>query len=332
MNWSEFQQIEYKNCELRTNKHKTGKVYTVHTYTQPDQRQFLKLQREKFIDEFKVEPKFIFASSKTAVDGTICHGLQEVFQQYFGDDPQKVRFNANSIRKFWERMWTNIKGQVSEGVNRAHFAQTAHSEKTAHERYLSRNGIREERNQVLDIYLDRLKNRHNSGAGVHTSPPNEEVNSDFEDDVSEGESSVPSTLLLLPPLKRFNVLRDSLQICNSTASLPSCPQQGISQQVDPQSNRPQTAQQPAQQPAPQPAQHPAPQPCRGQKQTRPPRLPGFDSGRRPPGQCGPILHQISTEFPFETRQARMDARPTRRLPLIRGMPRNRQSKRRQKNE
>ena len=100
-------------------------------------------------------------------------------------------------------MWTNIKGQVSEGVNRAHFAQTAHSEKTAHERYLSRNGTREERNQVLDIYLDRLKNRHNDEVPEqdftpYPPPPNEEVNSDFEDDVIEGESSVPSTPLPLP--------------------------------------------------------------------------------------------------------------------------------------
>ena len=70
-------------------------------------------------------------------------------------------------------------------------------------------------------------------------------------------------------MKRFNVLRDSLQICNSTPSLPSCPQQGASKQVDPQSNRPQPAQQPATQPAPQPAQHPAPQPRCGQKETRP---------------------------------------------------------------
>ena len=255
LNWSE---IEEENCELRTNRHKTGKVYTVHIFIQPDRRQFLRQQREKVIEEFKTEPKFIFASSKNTVDGTICRGLQEVFQLYFGDDPQKVNFNANSIRKFWERMWTNIKGQVTEGVNRAHFAQTAHSEKTAHEKYLSKNGTREERNQVLDIYLDRLGNRRDDEVLEEfiPAPPNEDVNSDFEDDVNEGERIAPKTPLPLALVKRFNLLRDSLQVHNSTPVQTSSSSQHVApQQEDPEPVR---SHNPGLQPAPKP-RNPAPQ-------------------------------------------------------------------------
>ena len=113
--WDEFEEIASTNKELTTNQHKTGKFYTVHIYIQDDQRAFLRKMKAKYVEEYKSEPIFLFSSSVNKVESSISRGLQEVFLQKFGDDPALVRFNSNSIRKFWESMWTVIKPNVSEG-------------------------------------------------------------------------------------------------------------------------------------------------------------------------------------------------------------------------
>ena len=215
MNWEEFEDIARTNKELTTNKHKTGKFYTVHIFIMEDQRNFLRKMKEKYVEEFGVAPRYVFASTVNEVESSICRGLQEVFYETFGDNPAEVRFNANSIRKFWERMWTVIKGQVSEGVTKAHLAQTAHSEKTAQERYLSKNGTREDRIEVLHIYADRLLGPKEDEDGVHencAAPEDEQVDSDFDDSQALNESLVPPTPLVPTPREtRFNLIRDSLQ-------------------------------------------------------------------------------------------------------------------------
>ena len=130
MNWEEFESICENNMGLTTNKHKTGKFYTVHLYINEDQRPLLRKMRQSYIDEFKTTPRYIFASPKNKVESSICANLQETFQKIFGDKPHEVRFNANSIRKYWERLlWLLIQKEVSDGVTKAHFAQTAHSKK-----------------------------------------------------------------------------------------------------------------------------------------------------------------------------------------------------------
>ena len=85
--------------------------------------------RVKYIEEFGVDGIFIFASAANKVESGNSRSIREEFKTLLGDDSAKVRFNANSIRKFWERLWSIIKGNVSEGVNKAHLAQRAHSEK-----------------------------------------------------------------------------------------------------------------------------------------------------------------------------------------------------------
>ena len=218
LNWEEFDIICRTNRELMTNDHKTGKFYTVHLMIQPDQREFLRLMRQKYEEEFHQPSKFVFASQKNKVESSICRFIQDVFNETFGDDPAVVRFNANSIRKFWERMWTVIKRNVSEGVTKAHLAQTAHSEKTANERYMAKNGTREERNQVLNIYLDRLENAKDDEVGIEedecAAPEDEAVDSDFEDTENDRSllirESTCATPQIIPTNTRFNLARDSL--------------------------------------------------------------------------------------------------------------------------
>ena len=186
--------------------------------------------KAKFIEEFKTEPSYIFASSVNKVETCISRGLQESFHELFGDNPEKVRYNANSIRKFWERLWIVIKSKVSDGITKAHFAQTAHSEKTAREKYLHRNGTEEERAHVLQIYSDRLENRRDDEDSLSEKSSqathDEQLDSDLED--------APSELPVLEPsydkvetCTRFNLARDSLQrtpIHQSPEALPATAQ------------------------------------------------------------------------------------------------------------
>ena len=169
LTWEEFEEIERSNQELTTKKHKTGKIYTVHIFIQEDQRRFLRAMRVKYIEEFGVDGNFIFASAANKVESGISRSIREEFKTLFGDDPAKVRFNANSMRKFWERLWSKFKGNVSEGVNKAHLVLTAHSEKTAQEHYLSKNATRQDRMQVLEIYSNRLLNRRRKTATPNKS-------------------------------------------------------------------------------------------------------------------------------------------------------------------
>ena len=217
LTWDEFEEIERSNQELTTNKHKTGKIYTVHIFIQEDQRRFLRAMRVKYIEEFGADGNFIFASAANKVESGISRSIREEFKTLFGDDPAKVRFNANFIRKFWERLWSIIKGNVSEGVNKAHLAQTAHSEKTAQEHYLSKNGTRQDRMQVLEIYSNRLLNRGSDEDVLEKQQPPidpEPLESDFEEEGHEEAATEIPTLVDSQPVTLFNMVRDSLR--NST--------------------------------------------------------------------------------------------------------------------
>ena len=99
-------------------------------------------------------------------------------------------------------------------MTRAHFAQTAHSEKTAREKCLSKNGTREERRFLLDIYSKRLQqcsNEENDSEAESMVSPSIEDYSDLEAP-QQSEPSAPPTPIEKPPaVTRFNMIRDSLQ-------------------------------------------------------------------------------------------------------------------------
>ena len=50
--------------------------------------------------------------------------ISESFTELYGDNPEEVRFNANSARKFWEKRVTEL--QLNENEKQAHLAQAAH--------------------------------------------------------------------------------------------------------------------------------------------------------------------------------------------------------------
>ena len=144
------------------------------------------LLKARFVTEFREEPGFIFASKVNKVESSVSRSLQEIVKKQFEDDPQKVRYNANSASKFWERLSTVLRCSVSPGVYNAHLVQTAHSERTAREKYLIKNSTREERSSVLQNYLERpMTVREDGNCLVDDTSPvsaDELFESDFEEE------------------------------------------------------------------------------------------------------------------------------------------------------
>ena len=116
--WKEFEGMVSTNKELATNQHKTGKCYTVHIFIQDDQRAFLRKMKEKYVEKYKKGQVYLFSSSVNKEESSIVPSTRSsFFLQKFGDDPEQVRSNSNSIGEFWESMWTVIKPNASEGLH-----------------------------------------------------------------------------------------------------------------------------------------------------------------------------------------------------------------------
>ena len=232
LNWEEFQVIEETDEALTTDKHKTGKFYLVHLYIQEDQRPLLKKMRDTFMTENGVESKFVFASKKNKVEKSISRHLQQTFHDLFGDNPSDVRFNANSIRKFWERRWKILKliNNISDGVNKAHLAQTAHNEKTAEDVYIGREGTKEDRNQLLSIYDNDLADP--KALEKSSEDDEEELAAETDGEASDLEEATPiqeavqeapvqeAPLQEAPRVRHFNV-RNSLNNSHTTTTAPT---------------------------------------------------------------------------------------------------------------
>ena len=188
--WEEFEKICESNKPVSSEFHKTAQYYDVFIFVLDDQRQFLRRLKLQFQREFNSPSKYVFASSKGTKERSISRHIQETFRVMFGDDPQVVKFNANSIRKYWEKRWQSIKNNHSEGVSKAHFAQTGHCEKTAQDIYIGKEGTMEDRMAILDVYQQDLL----SGEALSQENMYEEASdSEESEDSMDEEDSITST-------------------------------------------------------------------------------------------------------------------------------------------
>ena len=189
LSWTDCRTIFETDEPLQTDRHKTGKYYLVSLYVHRDQQKFLEKQKQSFEKEYGISPYYVFSSSKNKVEKSISKRLQEVFAKFFNDNPEEVRFNANSIRKYWERRWLTLKNNVPEGVSKAHFAQTAHSEQTAEENYLGRQGSKEDRMGLLKIYEKDIIDGPSDGDIDMECGENENDETDLDSDFEEKSTS-----------------------------------------------------------------------------------------------------------------------------------------------
>ena len=149
----------------------------------------------------------------------MCRHLQEAFQDTFNDNPKQVRFNANSIRKFWERRWKKIKNSadISDGVNKAHLAQTAHGEKTAEDIYIGKEGSEKDREEILKIYDQDLFSTTQTESDDEEEA--EAVDSDSEPEEESNETPLNNSVQESPFVRRFNLIRNSLNCSNSNTPM-----------------------------------------------------------------------------------------------------------------
>ena len=194
LSWADCETIFQTDEPLETDKHKTGKYYLVSLYVHKDQRKFLLQQKLTFEKEYGISPFYVFSSSKNKIEKSFSKHLQEAFAKFFNENAEEVRYNANSIRKYWERRWLTLKKSAPEGVSKAHFAQTAHSEQTAEVNYLGRQGSKEDRLGLLKLYEKDLVE----------GPSDEDIDSNCEDSEStdnEEDSDFESWPMAIPHAK-----------------------------------------------------------------------------------------------------------------------------------
>ena len=216
LDWDDLAVIEETEEPVATDRHKTGKYFAVHLFLQEDQRALLKKMRDCFFSENGIESQYIFASKKNKVERSISRHLQETFQDLFGDSLSEVRFNANSIRKYWERRWKEIKMkiQITEGVNKAHLAQTAHGEKRHKDVYIGKEGSNQGRKELLSIYDKDLREdpESNENDDQAEEQPAAVSDSEISDDNNEAAQESPQKS---PVVKGFNTIRNSLNTSNT---------------------------------------------------------------------------------------------------------------------
>ena len=191
LKWHQFENTLKKGLTLETDDHKTGHVYDVCLRLEKDQIQFLEEMRSRTIQLYGHSTDLVFSNSKFTQETRMAQLLSMTFQELFGDDPDEVRFNANSVRKFWEKRIQAM--GVPTNLMHAHLAQTAHAQKTADMHYV---GLEiEDRGRLMDLYDNDL-NREVEDDDQMESSDTDALESD-DDDPGEpsGSCSQPTTLL-----------------------------------------------------------------------------------------------------------------------------------------
>lgn len=122
-----------------SNEHKTGALFMTGVNVKPDQVKFLKELKVRMTAEYNKEPHFIFSNKSNTSETSIATMVTDCFVSLYKDDPAETRYNANSIRKFWE-MRTG-KMSMTQKQAEAHFSQTGHSADTAQKHYKRKNYI-----------------------------------------------------------------------------------------------------------------------------------------------------------------------------------------------
>ena len=144
---TEWQATDPNEIEL-TNRHKTGYIGPVALHIRDDQIPLLEHLRKTFQAAYNFNPKYVFGNTISKCKPTDSSQVTNVFKKFFGDDPQKLKFSSNSIRKYKDTRNNDIRGQLSDDFVRTHFAQAAHCEKTALKNYVHPNNCKNLRAEV----------------------------------------------------------------------------------------------------------------------------------------------------------------------------------------
>ena len=119
-------------------------------------------------------PDLIFGTKKGTHDRSLAREITATFAAKFGDNPNDVRFNANSMRKYREVRMQELsqKQVITPAVLSEHLHQTGHTQQTPEKHYMSanvRNRIQSLNHLVNDLYT--VPEAEEVTASLPPSPP-----------------------------------------------------------------------------------------------------------------------------------------------------------------
>ena len=166
-------EIKQKGIIL-TNRHKTSQYYDVAIRVQDDQFKFLDHLKQTYMQELGKIPDLIFGTKKGTQDRRLAREITATFAAKFGDNPNDVRFNANSIRKYREVRMQELsqKQVITPAVLSEHLHQTGHTQQTAEKHYMTanvQNRIQLLNHLVNDLYT--VPEAEEVTASLPPSPP-----------------------------------------------------------------------------------------------------------------------------------------------------------------
>ena len=173
LTWTALVEIKQKGIIL-TNRHKTGQYYDVAIRVQDDQFKFLDHLKQTYMQELGQIPDLIFGTKKGTQDRSLAREITATFAAKFGDNPNDVRFNANSMRKYREVRMQELsqKQVITPAVLSEHLHQTGHTQQTAEKHYMTanvQNRIQLLNHLVNDLYT--VPEAEEVTASLPPSPP-----------------------------------------------------------------------------------------------------------------------------------------------------------------
>ena len=152
LTWAALVEFKQKGINL-TNRHKTGQNYGEALRVQDDQFKLLDHLKQTYEQELGHIPNLIFGTKKGTQDGSLAREATATFVAKFGDNPNDVRFNANSIRKYREVRMQELsqKQVITPDVLSEHLHQT---QQTEEKHYMTTNV--QNRIQLLNHLMNDL--------------------------------------------------------------------------------------------------------------------------------------------------------------------------------
>ena len=100
--WQEYDSLKNNNQkEIRTNKHKTGKTTAVSIRVHEDLYDLFDHLKKRFQAKYNFTPVYVFGTPGDKEERSMANYVKETLQNRYKISPESLRFNSNSIRKFW---------------------------------------------------------------------------------------------------------------------------------------------------------------------------------------------------------------------------------------
>ena len=120
---------------IRSNKHKTGSLFTNYAYITQSEKTILRELHAEYEDKYGVKPTSIFPgvndNELTTQSSTIARLMKKLF------NISAYKFHPNACRKVWETYYEKNKEQIPIELRKIFESNSAHSDKTREKHYVA---------------------------------------------------------------------------------------------------------------------------------------------------------------------------------------------------